>query len=461
MFLLIAILAFIVVIAILVTVHEFGHYMVARLCGVKVLRFSIGFGRVLWLRHFSRDNSEFTLCAIPLGGYVKMLDEREMEGVEIALEELPRAFNRQSIPVRAAIVAAGPIFNFIFAIFTYSIIFMLGMTGLKPIIGEVTPQSLAQQAGLHQGDQIVAVDGTVTLRWDGVIQATLENLLQNAPTTVLTVKNQQDSQYDATLSLQGLTIDDVSEGRFFTKLGFERFIPPLPAIVDSVAPNMPAARADLRPDDKIIAVDGQTVTDLQQWLLYVSHRPKQQIVITLERMVQEQTQVITATLTPDDVDGKGRIGIYMRTPREFPPEYLATEYYSFLPAIAMGAEKTWEYSVFTLQIFAKMLKLEVSAKNISGPMTIAEIAGKSMQIGLVPFLTFLAIVSISLGVLNLLPIPLLDGGHLFMYLIEAIKGSPLNETAEMLLQRVGLTLLLSLMALALFNDFERLLRFFY
>ncbi|MEZ5672709.1 MAG: RIP metalloprotease RseP [Thiotrichaceae bacterium] len=247
MSLILAIIAFLIVIAILVTVHEFGHYLVAQLCGIKVLRFAIGMGQIVWSRRFGRDNTEFALCALPLGGYVKLLDEREMEGVEIAPEDLPRAFNRQSIPVRAAVVAAGPIFNFIFAILTYTIIFMLGMTGLKPMIGEVAPQSLAQQAGLHQGDQIVAVDGTLTPRWDGVIQGTLHSLLQNAPTTVYTIKNSQETQYDATLSLQDLTIDDVAEGRFFTKLGFERLVPPLPAIVDTVAPNTPAEHADIRP----------------------------------------------------------------------------------------------------------------------------------------------------------------------------------------------------------------------
>jgi len=458
MSLILAILAFFVVIGILVTVHEFGHYLVARLCGVKVLRFSIGFGQILWLRRFSPDNTEFVVAAIPLGGYVKMLDERETE-VEIPAEELPRAFNRQPVAVRAAIVAAGPIFNFIFAIIAYSIIFMLGVTGLKPIIGEVTSEGIAQQAGFYSGDQIVAVNGITTLRWDSVVQITLRQLLQNAPNVTYTVKNSQNNQYDKTLNLEKLTIDDIAEGRFFTKLGFERFLPPLPAIIDKVAPNTPAERADLRPGDKILSIDGQAVKSLQQWLIYVSQRPKQQVTLVLERTEAGQMQSMTVTLTPDEVEGKGKIGVYMQSPKEFPPEYLETEYYSLFPAIAKGVEKTWEYSVLTLQLLVKMLKLEVSAKNISGPVTIAEVAGKSAQVGLIPFLTFLAIVSISLGVLNLLPIPILDGGHLFLYLIEAIKGSPLNETAEIMLQRVGLTLLLGLMALALFNDFERLFHF--
>jgi regulator of sigma E protease len=460
MFLILAILAFIVVIGILVTVHELGHYLVARFCGVKVLRFSIGFGQALWLRRFSPDGTEFMVCAIPLGGYVKMLDERETE-VEIAPEDLPYAFNRQPVAARAAIVAAGPLFNFIFAILAYSIIFMSGVTGLKPIIGEITPQGLAQQAEFYVGDQIVAVDGITTLRWDSVVQATLHKLLQNSPNVTYTVKNSSGNQYDKTLNLEQLSIDDIAEGRFFTKLGFERFLPPLPAIVETVAPNTPAERAKLRPGDKIIAIDGQPVKDLQHWLGYVSQRPKQQITILLERSESGKLQQVTEILIPDNIDGKGKIGVYMQTPKEFPPEYLATEYYSFFPAIAKGVEKTWEYSVLTLQILVKMIKLEVSAKNISGPVTIAEVAGKSAQVGLIPFLSFLAIVSVSLGVFNLLPIPILDGGLLFLYLIEAIKGSPLNETAEVVLQRVGLTLLLSLMVLALFNDFERLFQFFH
>lgn len=458
MSLIFAIIAFLVVIGILVTVHEFGHYLVARLCGIKVLRFSIGFGRILWLRPFGSDNTEFTLCAIPLGGYVKMLDERETE-VTIAPEELPRAFNRQSVAVRAAVVVAGPVANFIFAILTYSLIFMLGMTGLKPIIGEVTPQSVAAQAGLHSGEQIIAVNGMTTLRWDNVVQATLQRLLQNASTVVYTVEDSAGSRTDKTLNLSDLTVDQVTEGQFFTHLGFERMIPPLPAIIESVSPNTPAERVGLRGGDKILSVDGQIVKDLRHWLNYVSQRPKQEIILLIERVDLQSTQQISFTLIPDEIDGKGKIGVYMQSPAEFPKEYVATEYYSFFPAIVKGVEKTWEFSVLTLQILGKMLRLEVSAKNISGPVTIADVAGKSVQVGLVPFLTLLAIVSISLGVMNLLPIPLLDGGHLFMYLIEAIKGSPLNETAEMMLQRVGLTLLLGLMLLGLFNDFDRLFHF--
>ncbi len=458
MSLIFALLAFFIVIGILVTVHEFGHYLVARLCGIKVLRFSIGFGQVLWLRHFSRDNTEFTVCAIPLGGYVKMLDERETE-VTIAPEELPRAFNRQSVAVRAAVVAAGPLANFIFAILTYSVIFMLGVTGLKPIIGEVTPQSVAAQAGLHSGEQIIAVDGITTLRWDNVVQTTLQKLLQNAPTVVYTVQNPEGSRADKILNLNNLTIDQVTEGQFFTHLGFERMIPPLPAIVDSVAPNTPAERVGLHSGDKILKVDEQKVTDLRHWLNYVSQRPKQQITLLVERVESQHIQQISFTLIPDEIDGKGKIGVYMQSPAEFPKEYVATEYYSFFPAIARGFEKTWEFSALTVQILWKMVKLEVSAKNINGPVTMADVAGKSVQIGFIPFLTLLAIVSISLGVMNLLPIPLLDGGHLFMYLIEAIKGSPLNETAEMVLQRVGLTMLLGLMLLGLFNDFDRLFHF--
>lgn len=458
MFLFFAITAFIIVIGILVTVHEFGHYLVARLCGVKVLRFSIGFGQVLWLRHFSRDNTEFTICAIPLGGYVKMLDERETD-VAIAPEELPRAFNRQSVAVRAAVVVAGPVANFIFAILTYSVIFMFGVTGLKPIIGEVTPQSVADQAGLRSGEHIVAVDGITTFRWDNVVQITLQKLLQNASTVVYTVQNDAGLSSNKILDIKDLTVDQVTEGQFFTQLGFERMIPPLPAIIETVAPNTPAERAGLRTGDKIISVDGQIVTDLRHWLNYVSQRPKQEIILSIERVDSQSTQQISFTLIPDEIDGKGKIGVYMLSPAEFPKEYVATEYYHFFPAIAKGVEKTWEFSVLTLQILAKMLKLEVSAKNISGPVMMADVAGKSVQIGFIPFLTLLAIVSISLGVMNLLPIPLLDGGHLFMYLIEVIKGSPVNETAEMMLQRVGLTLLLSLMLLGLFNDFDRLFHF--
>lgn len=433
-----ALLAFIVVIGILVTVHEFGHYWVARRLGVKILKFSVGFGRPLWSRRFGKDNTEFAIAAIPLGGYVKMLDEREGE---VAAEELDRAFNQQSLKVRSAIVFAGPLFNFLFAIIAYTMMYMVGVSGMKAIIGEVTPESLAEQAGFVSGYQIVAVNGQSATRWDSVMETSLKELLDNKQQLVYSIKD----NYDLTIPVNNISIDDIAEGQFFEKIGFKPYRPPWPAIIGEIMPNSAAEKAGLQYGDKIINMDNQPVKDWQSWAKYITDNPDKNINTIIERD-QQQLELI---LKPDNINGKGRMGVYA--------PYYVTESYNLWPAFINGINKTWDMSVLTLSLMAKMLTLQVSYEHISGPISIAQYAGQSAQLGLNVFLSFLAIVSISLGVMNLLPIPLLDGGHLFLYFIELIKGSPVTETTEMLLQQVGLVLLLSLMGLAIFNDLQRIL----
>lgn len=441
-------LAFIVVIGILVTVHEFGHYWVARRLGVKILRFSVGFGKPLWSRRVGKDNTEFAIAAIPLGGYVKMLDEQEGE---VAPEELSRAFNRQPLRVRAAIVVAGPLFNLLFAIVAYTVMYMIGVTGMKAMVGEVTNQSLAEQAGFRQGYQIIAVNNQSTKRWDSVIQTTLQQMLDGKHQVMYSVLNKQGYQYDLILNLSELTIDDIASGKFFDKLGMLPFRPPLPAIIGGIMPNTPAQHAGLKSGDKIITLDNEPIDDWTALSSYVNQHIGQEISVEIERNQQQ----LKLTLTPDNVDGKGRLGIYAPQ-RTIPDEYLETERYHLGNAFIQGMVKTWDISVLTLRVMVKMVTLQVSHQHISGPITIAQFAGQSARLGIDIFLSFLGLVSVSLGIINLLPIPLLDGGHLLLYLIEWTKGSPVTETTEYLLQRIGLALLLGLMGLAIFNDLERL-----
>lgn len=436
-----ALLAFIVVIGILVTVHEFGHYWVARRLGVKILRFSVGFGKPLWLRRFGKDQTEFAIAAIPLGGYVKMLDEREGE---VAPEELHRAFNQQSLKVRTAIVFAGPLFNFLFAIVAYTLMYMYGVTGMAALLGEITPQSLAEQAGFRSGYQIIAVNEQPTARWGSVMQATLQQLLDDKEELTYSVKNEQDHQYDLRLNLHGFTIDDFAQGQFFDKVGMYPFRPPWPAIIGEVMPDSAAEKAGLQHGDKIIAMDNQPISDWSVWAEYVTQRPNQDIRAEIER----NNQNIELILRPDNVKGKGRMGVYA--------PYFVTERYNLWPAFIQGLEKTWDISVLTLRVMVKMLTLQISHEHISGPISIAQYAGQSAQLGIGIFLSFLGLVSVSLGVINLLPIPVLDGGHLLLYLIEGIKGNPVTENTESILQRIGLALLIGLMGLAIFNDLERL-----
>ncbi len=439
------IFAFILLISILVAVHESGHAWVAHRLGVKVLRFSIGFGPALWKGHYGKDRTEFVIAAVPLGGYVKMLDEREDE---VAPEELPRAFNRQPLKVRTAIVVAGPLFNYLFAILAYSLVYMIGVTGMKAMVGEVTPQSVADLAGFRNGQQIVAVQGQSALRWDSVIQSTLEQLLDENTQITYTVQNPEGHQYDLTLNLQGFTIDDIAKQDFLEKVGMSPLqrSAPLSAVISEVLPDSAAHRAGLQPGDKIVAVDGQEVKDWIQWAEYISKRPETEIQAKIER----NHQVMELTIRPDNYQGQGRMGVTHQN------EYFVTESYSPWKSVVLGFIRTWDMSVLTLRVMAKMLTLQVSPKNISGPLSIAEYAGKTASLGIAIFLNFLGLVSVSLAVINLMPVPLLDGGHLLTYVIEFVKGSPLTEGTENVLQQLGFALLLSLMGLAIFNDLGRL-----
>ncbi len=447
---LLSLLALIVTLGVLITVHEFGHFWVARRLGVKVLRFSVGFGRPLWLRRGRVDGTEFAIAAVPLGGYVRMLDEREGE---VAAHERHRAFNRQPVGSRIAIVAAGPLFNFLFAILTYSLMYMVGVTGTRPLLDEPTPGSIAATGGFQKGDLITAVDGEPTPTLQAVSLTLLERSM-DAELIQVQVRDAQDHWQTRTLDLRNA--EGLAENtQLLSQLGLSLW--PIPAVVGQVLEDSPAEHAGLQPGDRIIAVDEQRISDWSALVNYVQEHPEQPLSFEIKRGGRQQTLVITPEAVTTEQGTIGRIGVSGQVPEELTEKMQVLISYGPFKAFVEGSQKTWDMSLFTLRMLWRMLIGKASLENISGPITIAQYAGQSVSIGWLPFLSFLALVSISLGVLNLLPIPVLDGGHLLYYGVELVKGSPLSEFAQEAGQRLGILLLVMLMALALFNDLTRLL----
>jgi regulator of sigma E protease len=477
-----SIFAFILALGILITFHEFGHYWVARRCNVKILRFSVGFGEPFWRfdfnqpfwhfgfthspwkiksynklftqREFDKDETEFVLAALPLGGYVKMLDEREGQVVD---EEIQYAFNTKTLVQRLSIVLAGPIFNFIFAVLAYWIIYMLGLSGLKPVIDEVEPGSIAMQSGFEAGQQILEIDGVETSTWNAVIDRTIPNIVNANAVTVL-VENETNLQRHIELNLAKISIDDMANGRLLNQLGIKPRVPAYPATIGNFMPDGAAERAGLRAGDKVVSADGSTIDGWGDWVEYVIARPEIAIAVNIERNGNPMMLTVTPDVyTRNSGEVIGRIGAELDKNYVADSSYYALESFSAFPALKKSVVKTYDMSMMTLRILGKMILGEASVKNLSGPITIAKYAGDTAELGIVAFLGFLAIVSVSLGVLNLLPVPLLDGGHAFYYLIEAIKGSPLSESFQVMGQQMGLVLLLGLMGLALYNDILRVI----
>ena len=468
-------IAFIFAMGILITFHEFGHYWVARRCHVKILRFSVGFGKPLWRfdfqapfwhlgfthspwdlwnikqllvqREFDKEETEFVLAALPLGGYVKMLDEREGHVAEV---DRQFAFNTRPLLQRLAIVAAGPVFNFIFAIVAYWFTFMLGTPGLKPLIGEVEPGSIAMEAGFVSGQLILGIDGNTTPTWMSVIDTTVSRVVDGSEVEFL-VSNTDGHQHSIMLDLSRVSIDEMASGKLLDKLGLGPKVPVYPPIIGEITPGSAADKAGLMAGDHILTANGVQLKDWIEWVKYIRANAGKPMQVNFVRNTEQHSITITPeAVTLDSGEIIGRIGAYQ------PDDSLYTEdNYTALPALAKAFGRTWEMSMMTLQILGKMVMGEASVKNLSGPITIAKYAGDTANLGIVWFLGCLAVLSVSLGVLNLLPVPLLDGGHILYYLIEAAKGSPVSESIQVIGQQLGLVLLLSLMGLAFYNDILR------
>ena len=444
---------FILSFGVLITFHEFGHFWVARKLGVKVLRFSVGYGKPIWSKKSQDgDQTEYVIAALPLGGYVKMLDEREEE---VDSAEQHRAFNRQPLSTRTAIVAAGPIFNFVLAIVAYWIIFMLGVSGIKPIVGEVTPGSVAATAGFVEGDQIISVGEIKTPAWNTAVLALIEESLADEDVKVEVIDN-QGLEATRFMDLSHLAAK-LDQGNVLDFVGISPKGMRIPAILGHIESDSPAEQAGLLAGDELLQADGVEVNDWVGWVELVRSKPDTPINVLLRRGDIE----LSLTLTPmavqaEDAEPFGRIGAGVQYDPEQASEYVVIQQYGLFDSLVKAVEKTWDVSVLTLKMLYNMIFGEISFKNLSGPLSIAQYAGDSASIGLVAFLTFIAVVSISLGVLNLLPIPVLDGGHLMFYLVEFIKGSPVSQETELKAQHIGIVLLLMLMVFAFYNDLERI-----
>jgi regulator of sigma E protease len=447
-----SILGFVVALGILVTVHEFGHFWVARRMGVKVLRFSVGFGRPLWTRR-GRGGTEFVLAAIPLGGYVKMLDENE---AEVAPAERDLAFNRKPLWRRSLVVLAGPMANFLFAVLAYWAVFATGMDGIVPVVGGVAEQSLAERSGFKAGDTLVEIDGRAVQSWDEHRMYLFNRALAGDAVDVVVERAQGDVR-ELTLELGGVSVGELDAGFLEQAVGLLPQRPEFPAVIGSIEAGSPAAEAGLQSGDRVMAVDDRTITLWPQLVEAIQSMPGRQVTLVVERAGTQ----LDLTVTPQAVDTpQGTIGRIGAGPAavSIPAGMRARVSYGPFQAAWRGVENTWLMTSLTVKMLIKMLELEVSAKNISGPLTIAQYAGQSAQIGVEQFLFFLAIVSISLGVLNLLPIPILDGGHLLYYAIEAVIGGPLPTRVMLWGQQIGIAMLVGLMGLAFYNDIARILQ---
>lgn len=445
--------AFIVALGLLILFHEFGHYLVARWSGVKVLRFSIGFGKPLYTRRIGDDQTEWVISAIPLGGYVKMLDEHEGH---VEPQDLARAFNRKPVAYRFAIVAAGPLANFLLAILLYWALFILGVTGMKPVLGPVQPSTPAAFAGFHAGETIRTVDAEPVSAWQDVRWLLLSKAADRSSSVAVETQDAGGGHAMRSLDLSQLTADDL-EGDFLKKVGLVPYQPAIKPIIANVSPDSAGERAGLQPGDEIVAVNGKKITLWEDLVQDIRESPGQALSLEILR----NNRTVDLDVVPDTVSegGKktGKLGIAPKVDRAELEKLLTEVRYPPGDAIVKAVSKTWEMSLFTLRMMGKMVAGDMSWKNVSGPITIADYAGKSAQMGIASYLGFLAVISISLGVLNLLPIPVLDGGHLMYYVLEMIKGRPVSARAMQVGQQVGMALLFALMVFAIYNDISRLI----
>ena len=441
--------AFIIALGVLITVHEFGHFWVARRCGVRVERFSIGFGKALW-RRTDKSGTEYVIAMIPLGGYVKMLDER---AEPVAPELRHYAFNNKTVGQRAAIIAAGPIANFLFAIFAYWLVFIIGVPGVRPVVGEITPNSIAAQAQIQPGTELKAVDGIETPDWDAV-RLQLVSKIGDEHTTLSVAQFGSNQRQDKTLDLRHWAFEPDKEDPV-SSLGMRPRGPQIEPVLSEVQVNSAASKAGLQAGDRIVKVNGQSLTQWMTFVTLVRDNPDTPLALDIER----QGSSLSLTLTPDSkqVNGKaeGFAGVVPKV-IPLPDEYKTVRQYGPFSAILEASDKTWQLMKLTVSMLGKLITGDVKLNNLSGPISIAQGAGMSAEFGIIYYLMFLALISVNLGIINLFPLPVLDGGHLLFLAIEKIKGGPVSERVQDFCYRIGSILLVLLMGLALFNDFSRL-----
>jgi regulator of sigma E protease len=437
---LIAVLSFVATIGILVTIHEYGHYWVAKKFNVKILRFSVGFGKVI--KSFKHGETEFTLCAIPFGGFVKMLDEREGK---VELLELHRAFNRKTVYQRFAIVAAGPLANFLLAIILYTFVFIVGVTGIKPVVGTVTQSGIFQQAGLQTGDKLLSINNQLT---PSISEFSIQFIqaIDNGSINIQALSAKSDLK-TAELSLTTDFLNNPKQG-LANYLGFKFSAPSVPAILNQVVANSAASKAGLRTGDEIISTNSTPVNNWQDFVKTIQTEP----IEPIELLVKRNNKILELSLTPTISEGTPKAGVSVQLPKDYLKDWQVIIQKNPLDALSSAVDKVYQITMLNLKMIKKMIIGDTSIDQISGPISIANYAGKSAEIGIVEFLSFLALISISLGLLNLLPIPLLDGGHLFFYIIEIIKGSPVSDTIQQIFAKFGLFVILSLTFVALYND---------
>ena len=443
--------AFALAIGILVTIHELGHYWAARWCDVKILRFSIGFGRPLWMRKAGRDQTEWVIGILPLGGYVKMADERDGSADSV---DKARAFNNKTVWQRIVIVLAGPLANFILAAILYWGLFVSGTPGAKPYLGAPVANSAAAAAGFAELDLITKVGDKAVKTWGDARLALLEAAVTRADVAIEIEESTGHRQLKR-LNMETVGREDLDKD-FLAKVGLSAYRMKLLPLLDEVIDRSAASRAGLRAGDRVLAVQGKLTDRWETFVAQISARAGEATDIVIQRAGVQ----INLTVTPESIteNGKtfGRIGVKPKVDRSLAEKLNTVVRYGPLDAIPRAWAKVWDMSIFSLKMMGRMIAGDVSWKNLSGPITIADYAGQSAQLGWIPYVTFLALISISLGVLNLLPIPVLDGGQLMYYIAEILKGSPVSEKVMEIGQQVGLTLLLGLTAFAFYNDIHRL-----
>lgn len=444
-------ISFIVALGILVAVHEFGHFWVARRCGVKVEKFSIGFGKSIWSK-VGKDGTEYSISMIPLGGYVKMVDSRVDEVPE---HEKHLAFDKKPLWKRTSIVAAGPIFNFLFAIFAYWLVFLIGIPAVKPVIGEVTPNSIVAEAGIESGMELKSISGIKTPDWESVNMGLISHIGDDLMTVTLTSANEVGSEVTKTLDLREWEFDPETQSAM-QSLGFAPYTPEVYRVIEQVSQGGAAEKAGVLPGDEIVAIGEQRVTEWKQVVEAVRSNPDTPIELTVLRQGYEQT----LTLTPGsrELANKEVVGFAGIAPKvaEWPESYRFDLQFGVFESVDKAVDKTGQVIGLTISMLKKLIVGDVGLNNLSGPISIAKGAGATADYGLVYFLGFLALISVNLGIINLVPLPMLDGGHLLFFAIEAVIRRPVPERVQEMGFRIGGAIIFSLMALALFNDFTRL-----